>query len=76
MKENYKEHQAAMRKMKKMAYKVEADQQWNPLSKYPPNSPCPCKSGKKFKKCHKSFMPMAIPSKEAIQTAAAANDIS
>lgn len=25
---------------------------WNPLTRYPRNAPCPCKSEKKFKQCH------------------------
>jgi hypothetical protein len=38
---------------------------WNPLLGLPRNSPCPCGSGLKFKKCHLSKLPMAVPKKVA-----------
>lgn len=34
---------------------------WNPLLNFPRNSPCPCDSKKKFKNCHQSKLPKAIP---------------
>jgi len=34
--------------------------QWNPLLKYPPNNPCPCKNGKKYKKCCLRIMPRVV----------------
>lgn len=32
----------------------------NPLLKFPRNDPCPCKSGKKFKKCCLPKQPMHV----------------
>lgn len=37
--------------MRTRVYKLEEGFSWNPLAKYPRNSECFCKSGKKFKKC-------------------------
>ena len=34
-------------------YDNEAKIYFNPLDSFPRNSPCPCNSGKKFKKCHR-----------------------
>lgn len=41
--------------------------QYNPLLSYPRNAPCPCKSGKKFKKCHLPVMPAVIPTEAKIK---------
>lgn len=35
--------------------------EWNPLRTLPPNQPCPCLSGRKFKKCCKDGLPLAVP---------------
>lgn len=51
-----------------MAYLVTTLNQgysWNPLKKHPRNSPCPCGSQKKFKKCHLDLLPEAITTQEA-----------
>lgn len=40
---------------------------WNPLKSMPRNSPCPCGSGKKFKKCHLNVLPDVVPSKESLE---------
>lgn len=34
---------------------------WNPLRRLPANSPCPCRSLKKFKKCCLNSLPPAVP---------------
>lgn len=44
-----------------MAYQVKKGFMWNPLRKIPRNMPCPCGSGKKFKKCHYLAMPAVLP---------------
>jgi hypothetical protein len=44
-----------------MPYQLKPGFVWNPLKKFPRNSLCPCKSGKKFKKCHLKSMPEALP---------------
>lgn len=33
---------------------------FNPFRKLPRNEPCPCGSGKKFKKCHLPLLPMCL----------------
>ncbi len=38
---------------------------WNPVTKIPPNFPCPCGSRKKFKKCCSEDIPRYI-SKERL----------
>lgn len=38
---------------------------WNPLLKFPRNNPCPCGSGKKFKKCCVNNVPVTLPEKDA-----------
>lgn len=38
---------------------------FNPLRKLPVNMPCPCMSGKKFKKCHLDLLPLVVPKKLA-----------
>ena len=40
--------------------------QFNEMRSLPRNRPCPCNSGKKFKKCHLPIMPDIIPTKETI----------
>jgi hypothetical protein len=40
---------------------------WNPLRKLPPNSLCPCRSRKKFKKCCLPKLPAAVPAALADQ---------
>jgi hypothetical protein len=37
---------------------------WNPIREFPRNDPCPCGSGKKFKKCHRLLMADIIPTQE------------
>jgi uncharacterized protein YecA (UPF0149 family) len=37
----------------------------NPMTKYPVNSPCPCGSGKKWKKCHRQITNLHIPVDQA-----------
>lgn len=37
---------------------------WNPLQKYPRNLFCPCTSGKKFKKCCLSKMPLTVKAED------------
>jgi len=41
--------------------------EWNPLLRLPPNRPCPCLSGKKFKKCCRDKLQRAVPSDLAKQ---------
>lgn len=41
-------------------YKPKEGRVWNPLAKLPPNMPCPCQSGIKFKKCCRQFQPATI----------------
>jgi uncharacterized protein YecA (UPF0149 family) len=38
---------------------------WNPLRKFPRNSPCPCGSNKKFKSCHLHLVSETCSLKEA-----------
>src|SRR3954464_10524091 len=38
---------------------------WNPLRTLPRNNPCPCRSGKKFKKCCLPTLPQAVSQKHA-----------
>lgn len=35
--------------------------QWNPMRQLPRNMPCPCRSGRKFKRCCLKQMPIAVP---------------
>lgn len=49
------------------AHKLPEGFMWNPLLKLPRNSPCPCKSGKKFKKCHLPKMTRMLPLKAPIK---------
>lgn len=51
--------------LNRRAFILKSDMDWNPLLNYPRNNPCPCKSGKKFKKCHLNLLPVAVPAKEA-----------
>src|SRR3982750_4440131 len=37
----------------------------NPLKGLPANMPCPCKSGKKFKVCHRNQLPPVVTKKTA-----------
>lgn len=39
--------------------------QYNPLTKFPRNNPCPCRSGKKFKVCCLSKLPPVVSNEEA-----------
>jgi hypothetical protein len=43
-----------------MAYAVKQGHVWNPIRSYPRNNPCPCGSGKKFKKCHYKDLPPTL----------------
>lgn len=40
---------------------------WNPTLNYPRNSPCFCKSGKKFKKCCLSLIPPTCTKEKALE---------
>lgn len=40
--------------------------QWNPVSSFPRNAPCPCGSGIKFKKCHLSKISPVIDDSKKI----------
>jgi len=41
--------------------------EWNPMLKYPRNDRCPCKSGKKFKKCCFPTMKQLLPWRDALE---------
>jgi len=43
-----------------IAYRPKDDSMFNPNRKYPRNLPCPCQSGKKFKKCCLLNQPMVV----------------
>lgn len=43
-----------------MAYQLKEGSMWNPLLKFPRNSPCLCLSGKKYKHCCLKYMPRAV----------------
>lgn len=47
-------------------YKLKPGYVWNPLMKIPRNSPCPCGSGKKWKKCHLRILPQAMKLPEGL----------
>lgn len=69
-KKSYKEIQQEKRALdqrSRMMFKPAKGFQNNPLLKYERNSPCPCKSGKKFKHCHLNVMPAVIPTEAKIK---------
>lgn len=49
----------------KMAMKLAPGFTWNPLRTLPRNQLCPCRSGKKFKRCCLDTLPIAVPEKHA-----------
>jgi len=63
-KPEYQLKQEAFRRLAKMARKPKESNDWNPLLKFPPNKPCPCGSGKKFKRCCRVGMPAVLPKEE------------
>lgn len=50
-----------------MPYGLTDGSQWNPWLNFPRNEPCPCKSGKKFKKCHLLTMSRAVYTPEEMK---------
>ena len=54
-----------LNRLSKVGLKLHPSSRWNPLLNYPRNSPCPCQSGKKFKKCHLNMLPLAVKAEEA-----------
>lgn len=52
-------------KGRRLFYKPNKGNAWNPLLKYPPNMKCFCTSGKKDKKCCLPFLPAAVTEEEA-----------
>lgn len=61
------EAQAASRQIMGVKWKPKDGLVWSPLSRYPANAKCFCGSGKKFKKCHKDQVKMAVKPEEAEQ---------
>jgi len=49
----------------KIVYKLLPGYAYNPLKKLARNMPCPCKSGKKFKKCCLLTLPEAVKKETA-----------
>ena len=54
-----------LKKPSKAMRSVNEGYSWNPLTSFPRNAPCPCNSGKKFKKCHEGNIPIAIKSEDS-----------
>lgn len=62
---NLRIRQKILRKMNRLASKPKPGYAYNPLVKIPRNNPCPCQSGKKFKRCCLEMVPKIVSAEDA-----------
>ena len=47
-------------------YTAAKGREWNPFQKHPPNAPCICESGRKWKRCHGPQISATVTKEDAV----------